>query len=121
ARRGSRSGRTRTRPGVVMRRWIAATFFVAAGVSSVGSPSRIGTRRVIADVMPVENLPPDCSGAVPSVAELWPPTHKLTRVTVGGVTDPDGDAVLVRITAVAQNEPLGGAGDGISCPDAVGV
>jgi hypothetical protein len=107
--------------GVVMRSWIVATFFVAVGVSPVGSPSPIGTRPVSADVVPIANLPPDCSGAVPSVADLWPPNHQLTRVMVGGVTDPDGDPVAVRITAIAQDEPLDGAGDGSSCPDAAGV
>jgi len=69
----------------------------------------------------LENLPPDCSGAVASVADLWPPNHKLAPVTIEGVIDRDGDPVAIAITAVAQDEPVDGAGDGDTCPDAEGV
>jgi cysteine-rich repeat protein len=68
-----------------------------------------------------ENLPPDCSGAVASVDELWPPNHKMVSVAIEGVTDPDGDPLVVRATAVAQDEALDASGDGATCPDAVGV
>ena len=34
---------------------------------------------------------PDCSKAKPSDATLWPPNRKLTRISIKGVTDPDGD------------------------------
>jgi len=39
----------------------------------------------------VENLPPDCSAAFPTLDELWPPNHKFAPIGVPGVTDPDGD------------------------------
>src|SRR5262245_7312456 len=68
-----------------------------------------------------ENLPPDCSAAAPSVAELWPPNHKPVPMVVTGVTDPDGDPVLVTVTAIAQDEPLDATGSGATCPDGVGV
>ncbi|MGH7894663.1 MAG: DUF4215 domain-containing protein, partial [Candidatus Binatia bacterium] len=68
-----------------------------------------------------ENLPPDCSGAVASVDELWPPNHKMASVAIVGVTDPDGDPLVVSATAVAQDEPVDATGDGATCPDAVGV
>jgi cysteine-rich repeat protein len=68
-----------------------------------------------------ENLPPDCSGARPSVAGLWPPNHSLEPVTIEGVTDPDGDALTLRITAIAQDEPIDATGDGATCPDGDGV
>jgi cysteine-rich repeat protein len=68
-----------------------------------------------------ENLPPDCSGAVASTDELWPPNHKMASVAIIGVTDPDGDPVVVRATAVAQDEPLDASGDGATCPDAQGI
>jgi cysteine-rich repeat protein len=67
------------------------------------------------------NLPPDCSGAEPSVDELWPPNHKLTPVGITGVTDPDGDPIIVTVTAIAQDEPLDATGDGATCPDGLGV
>jgi cysteine-rich repeat protein len=68
-----------------------------------------------------ENLPPDCSGAFASVDELWPPNHKLVPVTIGGVVDPDGDPLVLTVTAIAQDEPLDATGDGATCPDATGV
>jgi hypothetical protein len=42
------------------------------------------------------------------------------NVAVGGVTDPDGDRVATTITAITQDEPLGG-GQGSTCPDATAV
>jgi cysteine-rich repeat protein len=68
-----------------------------------------------------ENHPPDCSQATASVSELWPPNHKLVSVSILGVTDPDGDALVVRATAIAQDEPIDAAGSGATCPDATGL
>lgn len=68
-----------------------------------------------------ENLPPDCSEAEASVDEIWPPNHKMVSVAIVGVTDPDGDPLVVTATAVAQDEPVDSTGDGTTCPDAVGV
>ena len=123
----------------------------AAGLLLAIATSPVGGSRVIADVVPavcgngvveapetcddgnlaagdgcssvcqVENRPPDCRNALPSVAEIWPPNHKFVRVTVGGVTDPDGDPVFVAVMGVSQDEALDGAGDGSTCPDAMGL
>jgi cysteine-rich repeat protein len=68
-----------------------------------------------------ENHPPDCSGATASVSTLWPPNHKLASVSILGVTDPDGDPLVVSATAIAQDEPIDAAGSGATCPDAVGI
>jgi cysteine-rich repeat protein len=68
-----------------------------------------------------ENLPPDCRAAEASLGELWPPNHKLVPVTVTGVTDPDGDPLIITVTAIAQDEPLDATGDGATCPDGIGV
>ena len=43
---------------------------------------------------------------------LWPPNHKLVPVNIGGVTDPDGDAVTIVATSVRQDEPTTGQGQG---------
>jgi hypothetical protein len=67
------------------------------------------------------NVPPDCSGAAPSIDELWPPNHKMKTIRVEGVFDPDGDPVTITVTALAQDEPLNGRGDGNTCPDAGGI
>src|SRR5262245_13369700 len=69
----------------------------------------------------IENLPPDCSHATASVSALWPPNHKFAPVSVLDVPDPDGDPVAITVTGVTQDEPLAGADDGNTCPDATGV
>ena len=53
----------------------------------------------------VRNNPPDCRGATPSESNLWPPNNKLTNIRITGITDPDGDRVKIKITAIAQDEP----------------
>lgn len=69
----------------------------------------------------IANQAPVCTGALPSVAELWPPNHEMVDVNVNGVTDPDGDAVSITITAIMQDEPVNGLGDGDTSPDGAGV
>jgi len=64
------------------------------------------------------NTPPDCSTVVPSQVSLWPPNHKLQTVGISEATDADGDTVTLTITAVTQDEPLNGIGDGDTSPDA---
>lgn len=82
-------------------------FEFAGGISSEQEPP------------PPANQPPDCSGARPSVTELWPPNHKLHTVTIEGVTDPEGDAFTIAIVSVFQDEPVKGPGSGNTAPDAV--
>ena len=67
------------------------------------------------------NAPPLCSNAVPSTGILWPPNHKLTTVSVQGVTDPNGDPLTITIKAITQDEPVNGLGDGDTAPDGFGV
>jgi cysteine-rich repeat protein len=69
----------------------------------------------------IENLPPDCSEAVASPDRLFPPDHKLTMVSIEGLTDPDGDPLSVRVAAIRQDEPLDDSGDGGTCSDAGGI
>ena len=67
-----------------------------------------------------DNRAPVCQ-ATPSTALLWPPNHQLEAISVNGVTDPDGDAVLLTITSIRQDEPTNTDGDGNHMPDAMGV
>ena len=68
------------------------------------------------------NRPPACTAAAATPAVLWPPDHSLAEVGIQGVVDPDpGDAVTLRVDAVTQHEPVDGAGDGHTAPDAEGV
>jgi hypothetical protein len=68
-----------------------------------------------------ENRSPDCSGAYPSIAEIWPPNHDLWPVNVLGVTDPDGDDPRITITKIFQDEPVNDTGDGNTVPDAAKI
>jgi len=69
----------------------------------------------------VVNAPPVCAAAFASSLGIWPPNHKLVPVTVGGVTDPDGDPVTLTVQNVFQDERTDHTGDGKTCPDALGV
>jgi hypothetical protein len=65
------------------------------------------------------NAPPQCGLVRPSVAEFWPPNHKMVPVSITGITDPENNAVTISILSVTQDEPLNGLGDGDTAPDAV--
>ncbi|HWP65038.1 MAG TPA: hypothetical protein VNO26_03885 [Candidatus Limnocylindria bacterium] len=67
------------------------------------------------------NRPPDCSGAYATPSIFWPPNHRFASVHVRGVTDPDGDPVVITITGLGQDEPVDAAGSGSTCPDGAGV
>jgi hypothetical protein len=56
--------------------------------------------------------------------QVWPPNGKFALVnldSVAGVTDPDGDSVVLSITGITQDEPVSGPGFGSTSPDAAGV
>jgi len=57
------------------------------------------------------NSAPVCSTAAASPSVLWPPNHKFVPIVIGGVTDPDGDAIRLEITRILQDEPLTSAVD----------
>jgi hypothetical protein len=76
--------------------------------------------QLVTAIMP-QDRPPDCSKAAASPNILWPPNHKLQDIAITGVTDPDGDPVTLVVTAITQDEPLNGLGDGDTCPDGFGV
>ncbi len=62
--------------------------------------------------------PPDCSGAMPSHAELWPPNHEFWPINILGVI---GEDVTITIDAIHQNEPVQNPGSGAFAPDGQGV
>ena len=66
-------------------------------------------------------MPPDCDNAGPSQDILWPPNHKFHSINVVGVTDADGDTVIINIDSISQDEPVNGKGDGNTSPDGQGV
>ena len=82
------------------------------------SDSDLRARGIEIAVDVVVNNPPDCSGVSASQSTLWPPNHKYRRVSLGGASDPDGDALTLKVTGVTQDEPVRGLGDGETSPDA---
>lgn len=72
----------------------------------------------------ITNRPPDCSAADEVEIEVWPPNHGFVTVdvlTASGVTDPDGDPVMVTVDGIRQDEPVSGPGSGSTAPDGQGV
>jgi ELWxxDGT repeat protein len=65
------------------------------------------------------NQPPACGLARPRPSLLRRPNHKLVPVFIAGVADPDDRHVRLTVTAVTQDEPVNGRGDGDTSPDAV--
>jgi predicted extracellular nuclease len=72
-------------------------------------------------VVTVLNQAPVCTAAVPSSAAIWPANHSMVPVSISGITDPEGDAVVISITTIFQDEPVNGAEDGDTGPDAQGI
>ncbi len=92
----------------------ATLVFVLTVADGYGGSAQSTTRVTVLDF----NAPPHCEGALPTVATIWPPNHKFVTVAVGNVTDPE-DPVTVVVTAVYQDEPTNGLGDGDTPTDAV--
>jgi streptogramin lyase len=80
-----------------------------------------GESPILYDLTTLADRPPDCSAAGPSITTLWPPNHQWQPVTVNGVTDPDGDTVVITFTSIRQDEPVNSNGDGSFTPDGKGV
>ena len=64
------------------------------------------------------NDPPLVSAAQPSVNCMWPPNHKMTEVSILGVSDPEDNASIV-IDSVTSDESTNGTGDGDTAVDAI--
>lgn len=72
----------------------------------------------VASVTTSINLNPVCTAASTGLGDLWPPNHKYVAGQISGVTDADGDPVTLTITGITQDEPVDGAADGNTSPDA---
>jgi hypothetical protein len=70
-----------------------------------------------------QNQPPSCTAAAAAPAVLWSPDPRLVPIAITGVTDPEGDPVVLAVGAITQDEPVldNGTGTGHTCPDAIGV
>jgi hypothetical protein len=70
---------------------------------------------------PPTNAAPDCSAASVSPDKLRRPDRRYRDVVIGGVTDPDGDAVSVSVDSVFQDEPVFTRRLSSTSPDASGL
>jgi uncharacterized repeat protein (TIGR01451 family) len=98
---------------------------------AIGAPSSITNTATVTGQRPDPNLAnntdsatltvnhnPVCTGLTGG-PQLWPPNHKLVRVTISGATDPDNDVLTTTVNHVTQDEPLNALGDGNTSPDAM--
>jgi hypothetical protein len=46
-----------------------------------------------------------CTTATATPRLLWPPNHEFAPVSIGGVTDADGDRLTITVTRIWQDEP----------------
>ncbi|MCA9717437.1 MAG: hypothetical protein H6713_27855 [Myxococcales bacterium] len=91
-------------------------------VRAVFKRSKSGITPILYDLtVQVANRPPDCSAAAPSKTSIWPPNHKFVPITIGGVTDPEGGTISIKITGIRQDEKVDTVGDGKFVPDGQGV
>jgi hypothetical protein len=67
------------------------------------------------------NQAPVCTTATASPSSLWPVNHKFKAITLGGVSDPDGDPVSLTVTSIFQDEAVNAPGSGNTAPDGQGV
>ena len=67
------------------------------------------------------NSPPDVSNAHANPDLLWPPNHKFVGIAIEGITDPDGDSVIITITKITSNQPSSLPNGKKHTPDALGV
>jgi hypothetical protein len=107
---------------------VATNALGLAPFTFANTPPAPGTNTVTATVLGAApatatktwfNTPPDCSEVELDRTELWPPNHKLVLITASGATDVDvGDSATLVIDGITQDEPLNGAADGNTSPDA---
>lgn len=70
-----------------------------------------------ATVIEADTNPPVIVSAAPSKDSLWPPNHKMVRITVSAVVTDDCSTPTWKIIGVQSNEPVNGKGDGNTAPD----
>jgi len=65
----------------------------------------------------ITNRAPDCSHAVAATPTIWPANGKMVSESVAGVTDPDGDSVVVQVTGIGQDESVDDEEEDSMCRD----
>lgn len=73
------------------------------------------------DPEPPSNQAPNVASAIANPSQIWPPNGQMVPVAITNVTDPNGDAFTIRITAITQDEPVNAKNNGNRDADGTGV
>lgn len=90
---------------------ILATFVASDGRTIVSNSARKEW------TVQQDSTPPVITSLTTSAPTLWPPNHKMVRVTVTAVATDDVSTVTTRIVSATSNEPDDGLGDGDTAGD----
>lgn len=96
------------------------TEFALTFTASGGTDASTNASSLLLTVDPA-NRDPVCSAAAASPNIIRKVNHKMTPVSIVGVTDADNDPVQITVVAISQDEPLTGDGSGNTSFDALGV
>lgn len=121
---GTNSSATTDAAGTATFSYVGTTIGVdTIEASFVDSTSAtISSNAATKEWIPVPNEPPSCGGATPSIGEIiWPPNHKMVDVSILGITDADGDPIVINVDSIWQDEPTNEKGDGHTEVDGAGV
>ncbi|MDP3670565.1 MAG: hypothetical protein WA191_02130 [Telluria sp.] len=97
-----------------------ATEFAMTLTANGGADDNSNSASIFLTVDPA-NRDPVCSAAAANPSIIRKVNHTMVPVAILGVTDVDNDPVQIRITAIAQDEPLTGQGSGNTAFDASGI
>jgi hypothetical protein len=98
-----------------------SAFPIGTSAVACSSTDRAGNTSTKSFTVTVTNAAPVCSAVAPSIAQIWPANHKLIEIRILGVTDSDGDEVVIEVTSIFQDEKTNSDGDGNTAIDGYGV
>lgn len=95
-----------------------ATLPIGTNLIEVTATSAIGSISSCSNLVTiVDTNPPVIVSASASPCTLWPPNHKMVKVTISAKVTDDCSATKWKIIGVTSNEPVNGKGDGNTWPD----
>jgi hypothetical protein len=104
-------------PGTVTNVSVAGFFPLGTNLLAVSVSDGTNVVSCTTSVTGVDTTPPVISQVVASPTVLWPPNHKLVRVTLRAAVSDLGGPVAWGIVGVQCNEPANARGDGNTSPD----